>query len=216
MDCRDVDKLMDAFLERQVDGRSDEAIRTHLAACKECRRQWGGLVLLLTEPEPVEVPPGLRNRIVTALGDGPATFQPAVAAGGWRRRFVRLRYAGALAACLSFFFAGWLVSNWWTVSTPTGGTVADTTAAPSGVTVVVTPWIMSSMAQAAAVPAPISPAMMLASGVMPELAIADPRADEPRLHIYQRPAAPPATRPADAPTGPDLQLLPFVPRYLGA
>lgn len=229
MDCRDVNKRMDAFFDRRLDAGSAQEIRAHLVECKACRRRWSGLVLLLNEPEPVEVPAGLRDRILLALDRGEKAASTSELSGqpseplprsrpqpSWLRYWVRLRYAGAAAACVLFFLAGWLVSTWWSVQPPDNAIVFGGPATESSVTVVVSPWVLSSMAQAAAMPAPVSPAIVLASGAMPEWIIPEPGANEPMIRIYERPAQPPATQPADAPMEPDLHMLPFVPRHLGA
>lgn len=229
MDCRDVNKRMDAFLDRRVDAGSAREIRAHLAECKTCRSRWNGLVLLLSEPEPVDLPAGLRDRILLAVDAGEKSRFPADVAEqpgeplvrgrpqpSWFRHWVRLRHAGAAAACMLFFLAGWLVSTWWSVLPPDNAIVSNDPGTESSMTVVVSPWVLSSMAQAAAMPAPVSPAIVLASGAMPEWVIPEPRANEPMIRVYQRPAQPPATQPVDVPMHPDPHMLPFVPRHLGA
>lgn len=212
MDCRDVDKLMDPFFDRQLDESSADEVRGHLAACNTCRRRWGGLHLLLSNPEPVEVPDGLRDRILIAWEHKQTAPIPVPVARGWRLSLTGLWYAGAIAACVLFFVTGWLLSGRWDGSQP--ATVASHPDRARPVTVVVSPWILSSMAQAAAMPAPVNPAVMLASGVVPEMVIAKPRTDEPMIRVYQRPAASSASQPETS--APDVQLLPLVPRYLGA
>jgi len=216
MDCGDLNRLMDAFLDRELSAARAEELEAHLASCAHCRRQWAGLVQLLADPEPVEVPRGLGTRIVTAWESRQSAVQAATQAQPWwSGRLTRLRSALAVAACLLFFITGWLLSGWWTHSLP-GDVLVENGSAPAPVVnVVVSPWILSSLAQAAAMPAPMSPAVMLACGVLPEMAAVDAETDEPMPRIHQRPHET-TTRPADVGTGPGMPLLPLVPRYLGA
>lgn len=210
MDCRDVNNLMEPFFDRELDNSSADEVRNHLAACQACGRRWGGLNLLLTDPEPVEVPAGLRDRIMTAWDTRQAEPASIPISRGWKQAFARLRYAGAIAACVLFFITGWLVSDRW------GGKPAPVVVQPSQpreITVVVSPWILSSMAQATAMPAPVSPVVMLAGGVVPEMMAPQTPGDEsiPRI----RPASGSRPQPSE-PETPDMPPLPLVPQYWGA
>lgn len=216
MECRRLDKLMDAYLDRELEPASAAEVDVHLAACDRCRREWGGLVTLLTDPLPIEEPLGLRGRIVARVQEEiPGPPARIITTFGRTARWMRWhRYVGAVAACMAFFVTGWLVSGWWKGShiLPTDG---DTTRSPS-VTVVASPWIMSSLAQAAAMTGPISPAVLLAQAVVPELMITPAAMNEPTIRMRPRMTGKPATQPAEPFATPEFHVLPMVPRFLGA
>lgn len=214
MDCRDVDRLIDPWLDRQLNAAAGDEIEAHVNGCDRCRREWGNLLLLLTRPSPVAMPDGLRDRIVGAWEAHMAEQAPS-RLPAWHRRLIWLRPVVAIAACVLFFITGWLVSGWWT-QPPAGAPAAVAGPENSPATVIVSPWIISSMAQAAAMPAPVCPAVMLAAGVVPEMVTAQRIVDEPAIRVFQPPQDVPATQPSDAP-GQELQnLMPMVPRYWGA
>jgi hypothetical protein len=248
MQCRDVDKLMDAWLDHQVADPEATDIRAHLAACERCRREWAGLLTLLRDPMPIEVPPGLRDRIVNKLeeesirsagrtsiraglcepGDevrGTRSFSPITGSTGPGSVLARVfgrrnwwRYAAAMAACLAFFMMGWLISGWWAGSHPkpdlTVEAIPQPTPAP--ITVVVSPWMMSSWMQAIAMPGPVNPAIVLAQGVVPELMVSPPQVDEPAIRVFRKPRLVPSTQPVEPFSGPEMRMVPLIPRYLGA
>jgi anti-sigma factor RsiW len=216
MECRSVDKLMDAYLDRELEPASAAEVGAHLAACDRCRREWGGLVTLLTDPLPVNEPLGLRDRIVARVMEEypgpPARLSTSTARPiRWMRWY---RYAGAVAACMAFFVTGWLVSGWWKGPhiLPTDG---GTTRPPSA-QVVASPWMMSTLAQAAAMTGPISPAVLLAQGVVPELMVTPAAMSEPTIRVRPQSMGKAATQPAEPLTAPEFHVLPMAPRVLGA
>ncbi|MBI4581654.1 MAG: zf-HC2 domain-containing protein [Planctomycetes bacterium] len=218
MECRDVNKLMDACLDRRLDAERSRQIQAHLQACDACGREWGGLLALLTDLRPIDVPAGLRDRIVASLDRrllDPAASPPAasVRTMRWAARLGRWRYAGAIAASVAFFLAGWMISGWWTTSHPTIQPKPGVGPSDQSVTVMISPWLMSSWARLAAMPGPVSPAIVLVEGIVPELMAVPAEADEPPIRIYQRPTS---TQPAATTPEPDMRLLPLIPRYLGA
>jgi len=212
--------MMDVYLDRRLSAPESDEVEGHLHRCDACRRHWGDLVTLLTDPEPVQVPEGLCDRILASvqarLAESPSCTGRAAGRRQPRRPLRWLRYAGGMAACLLFFITGWLVSGWWMASGPAKIESITTSGRPQPVNVVVSPWILSSWAQAAAVPGPVSPVVVLAQGVIPELMIAEPIEDEPMIRIYRRPPNVSATQPAAPGASPEMQLLPLVPSYLGA
>lgn len=214
MDCRDVDRLIDPWLDRQLNPAAGDEMEAHLNGCERCRREWGNLLMLLTRPAPVSVPDGLRDRIVGAW-ESQLAEQAPVADPAWHRRLMRMRPFAAVAACVLFFITGWLVSTWW-APPPAGTYVSPNNTPQRPATVVVSPWILSSMAQAAAMPVPLSPAVMLAGGVLPEMVTAQQAVDEPVIRVYQPPADAPATQPSGTPDPNLQQIMPIVPRYWGA
>jgi hypothetical protein len=123
------------------------------------------------------------------------------------------RYSGAVAACVAFFAFGWLISGWWASSHPVGG--VQTPVSPA-VTVMVSPWEMSSCFQAAAMSCPIGPAMMLVQGVVPEMMIAPVSISEPPTRVRRPMPAMATPQPADPLSTPKFQVLPIAPRFMGA
>ena len=114
MQCRDVDKQMDAYFDRQLTASVAGGIEAHLAECPLCAQRWGRLRTLLADPEPVQVPAGLRDRVMGALEaewSMPGSAVAAPAAGAWFRRVLWVRYVAPIAACVLFFLSGWFVSN---------------------------------------------------------------------------------------------------------
>jgi hypothetical protein len=223
MDCRDVDQMMDAWLDRELEPASAAEVDAHLAACDRCRRNWGGLVTLLTDPLPIDVPAGLRDRIVARVMEEhtghPARGRIAGKAKAGRmpapqeRLLAWRRYAGAIAACMAFFVTGWLISGWWMKAPKQNGGLDRATPPQS---VVVSPWLMSSWAQAAMMPGPLSPAVMLAQGAIPELMITPTSLDEPTTRVRPHMSRKAATQPAEPLSTPELRVMPMVPRFLGA
>jgi hypothetical protein len=224
MDCRHVERRIDAYLDRELDAGSAEALAAHVGRCADCGRRWGALLTLLENPRPVEVPTGLRERILAQLqveltirqpsSDRPAATAPASGGrGGSRMRMNWLRYPLAAAACAAFFVGGWLLSGLrqqGPVPMPGDGGLAG--GPVNAEIVMLSPWMLSSMAQAARLPAPVNPAVVLAAGIMPEALAVPSRASEPMIRVYEGPAAP-ASRPAEQTAPP---VWPIVPRYLGA
>jgi len=214
MNCREVNKLMDAWFDRELQPASVAELEAHLSTCAHCQENWGGLVALLTDPEPIEVPLGLRDRIVNRVMEensvsvSPSPARPPQSHGqlpSWIRWY---KYVGAAAACVAFFAAGWLVSNRWQVKPETGGQPQQVA------TVVMSPWMMSSLAQAAAMPGVMSPAAMLAQAVMPELLIEPASMTEPAVRVRPRVSEFSASQPADE-IPPEMHVLPIVTRAIG-
>lgn len=224
MDCRDVERQMDACLDRELPPSQRRELEAHLQGCSACTRQWGGLVNVLTRPAAVEVPAGLRDRIVAAVaeqnrsGGNPRLVQDrgvkprgsfeAAQSTPTRRVWI---WPSAIAACLTFFFMGWVASRLWT---PSQSMVVVEKKPPAiETTVVLSPWLVSTLARASMMPGPMSPAVVLAQGIVPEMMTAVPD-EQPVPRIYERPRAS-ASQPAGA-ANPTLPLVPLIPRYLGA
>lgn len=101
MDCRDLETRIDAWWDRELPDDQAEVIEAHLAGCPACLRTYGPVNELLTRPDPVEVPPGLRGRILDAvLGQQPGV-RPAARRSAWT---IRLGWVGALAASVALAF----------------------------------------------------------------------------------------------------------------
>lgn len=218
MECRDMTRLIDSRLDHQLSGVDVREFDAHVASCERCRREYGGLLTLLTRPAPIEVPPGLRDRIVASLERQQAPVLKLVGGGQVQRSpwIGVLRTAVGLAACVALFASGWMLSGWWTAShLPQPGAALVASKTPEPATVVISPWMMSSWAQAMAMPGPTSPAVMLVQGMVPEMMIVPPQVEEPSIRVYRRSAPAQSTQPADT-VAPELRIVPLAPRHLGA
>lgn len=100
MNCKGVQPLLSAYLDRELDGNEMLDIRAHLAECEECRLEAEALKSLkrfLGGVETPEVPEGLEERLVAnVLRSKPEPVREP--ARRWRGAFV---FAG-VAACSMF------------------------------------------------------------------------------------------------------------------
>ena len=174
MDCRDTERLIDAWLDRELPSEQARQVEAHVSECPACRRRFKPVVGLLGSAEPADVPDGLRDRIVDAITH--TAGEPTSAKGrkmGSRRR--RAAWIGAAAACVGFFVVGWFGSQWWVSpsetadKTPMVAERPEAAPRPQG-TVVLSPWMLSSWAQAMALRGPVNPAPLFAQALVAELA----------------------------------------------
>lgn len=191
MERRDVERLMDAYLDGELSVEQGRAIEAALASDAELQRVYGPMLRLLRSPAPVEMPAGLRARVLAAVEatepcSAPVVVEPPVSR--WERAFLRSwKWIGAAAACVAFFAMGWLASYEWRpapvaqqpVGSNGGGGKADTDP------VVVSPWMLASLAQAATLPGPSIPAVVLVQGAATELMLT-PRGDELDFEVQRR------------------------------
>lgn len=141
MDCGKLKDNMDRYLDRELSVEMSAAVEHHLAQCPACRGEYGALVGFLSADVRVQVPEGLRERVLAAVVKGSAEagrphagrarwmLWPAAAAAvvlvalGWwllpADRDEIVATAPQIAAPLSPWLAGSLVQNWVT-SGPTG------------------------------------------------------------------------------------------------
>jgi len=113
MDCRDTERLIDAWLDRELPSEQARQVEAHMSECPACRRRFKPMIDFLGSAEPVSVPDGLRDRIVDAVTHGAGGKQTAGRDGLPAVRRWRLACVGAAAACVGFFVVGWLGSQWW-------------------------------------------------------------------------------------------------------
>ena len=114
MECRDTKLLMEAYWDRHLPPDTAARVERHLNDCPACRAEFGAVTQLLTNPEPVAVTAGLGERIRGAIETLPlpagATPSPSARMRRWHS-ILRAPWAGALAACVTFAFLGWLSSQ---------------------------------------------------------------------------------------------------------
>lgn len=217
MDCRDVEQRMDRYLDRDLAAEDARELESHLAQCPRCRAEWNPLVQFLTKPQPVEVPAGLRDRIVEAVERAQTSVAVSPAARSTERppAWWMRRSGWAAAACVAFFMMGWLASR---LSSPLKPVqhVEETVVSPDAPQVVLSPWLVSSIAQARLMPVPVSPAVVLASGLAAEVIAELSIEDEPPVRVYQPPRSGAASQPADVLPSQEIPFIPWVPRYPGA
>jgi len=168
MECYDAERLIDAWLDRELSAEASAEVEAHLAECSVCRRRHAGLVKLLTAPEPVATPPELRDRVIAAAQALPINA-PAVAAV--RRYSLRRRYwtlgTGAIAASVAIFAMGWFGAIWFRQTAPIDRPVATPPQEPPNA-VMLSPWVLSSWAQAVAMGGPVNPAASAAQATILE------------------------------------------------
>lgn len=208
MECGKLESLIDAYLDRALSTESAQDVESHLAGCVECRSKYGGLIALLRSPKPAVAPAGLRGRIMTAVQQQAASGTMRESRPG-RTRHARLRWApwtGAAAASLMFFVLGWFGSRLWDRPLEQSTAGIEQTA-PQQVTIVLSPWVLSSWAQAMALRAPANPALLVAQQAGMELVTArffDAASD---LQERRRPTSRPM--PPSEPT-PESELIPIL------
>lgn len=154
MQCRDVEQLIDAFWDRELDPARAASIERHLSACQTCNQAFGRVHLFLNARDEMTVPVGLRDRILVAVESGrraaPRRSLPPLGAP-WH---------GALAACITIAFAGLLA--WHVAGSRQHGIVP-----PPGIVETAPPgWVVGSYAQSMVMPAPTGPLLALSRAAL--------------------------------------------------
>lgn len=182
MECRDTKLLIEAWWDRHLPPETAVQVERHLRDCPNCRAEYGPVTQLLTEPEPLTVPAGLRGRICCVLEALP---MPGSEPPGESRRLrrwhsiLRAPWAGALAACVTFAFLGWLSSQ-----IPGGGSIRDGGLDPEPVRSM-NPLLAFGWAQSMAVPGPCSSLAAMAQATALDSLVDQPDA-EPTALIHGR------------------------------
>lgn len=212
MECREVEQMIDAYLDRELPAGEARAVESHLADCAACRDRHGPVVDMLTVPEPARVPDGLRDRIVTAVSDhGASHIAPEPRVGGSRWFWVP-RVAG-VAAAVALFVLGWAVSGIWKRPSPPVvviPTVPEARSAP----VEMTPWAVTCWAQNAATGVPIHPLLWAAQMTAMDVVMRRPLATTPVVRVTRRATTRQAPEDEVFPM-PEAQFLQPIPRLLG-
>jgi hypothetical protein len=197
MECRDVDQLIDAWLDRELDAPTTDELSGHLAACARCRGQYASMVTLLTSPPSVSVPADLAERVMAAVEQ--SELNPT--------RLIRWPWhiwATAAAACIAFFIFGWITSQLYQPPGPAPIIVAKSDQPPH-VRVVVSPWTLSSWAQTSKLPGPAAPMLFFAQAATQET-IAAVTVDPPPVER----CGPPVDSVLPPTEEPELNQLPIV------
>ncbi len=214
MECRDTERLIDVWLDGDLTGAAAADLESHLAECPVCGGCYGPMLKLLRSPGDVALPEGLRDRVMTAVSEaavGRSPEEPPLVMRDLNRMARRLRHlrwvrwGGAAAASVAIFVSGWLGSRWaLRPESPEGQ--------PQEQAVVVSPWVLSSMAQAIVLRGHANPLTVVAQGVAMDVVATSAlkaEADDPAAFAATRPWAVPA---APAPVTPEIPALPPVLR----
>ncbi len=183
MECRDVEREFDAWLDGELPPSEAQAMASHVEACPRCRVRLGPVTALLQAPAEVSVPAGLHGRIMAAVealdgvgvdrgvddgspahrprSSGTAKPHPYGRGSGMRWRL----WVTGVAACVGFFLMGWFASRVGTHPQVVEMPVPGPEEKPA---VVLSPWILSSWARAAALPGPEGSILFLAQAAASE------------------------------------------------
>lgn len=208
MECRDTKLLIEAYWDRLLPPEMVDRVERHLNTCAACRAEYGPVTQLLTNPEVVAVPAGLSARICGAIEDLPlpelVTADNSPRLRRWQA-LLRAPWAGALAACVTFAFLGWLSSRL------PGGAVMPDGSRPirSVATEEPHPLLALSWVQSMAVPGPGAPLAGLAQASALDSLI-EPRGGSPANFVRSRLRIP------DLPAGDANSVVSDLPIVAGA
>lgn len=68
--CRDIVELLGEYIDGELDPATAEALRAHLADCRECTafiKTYRGTVRMTRQLREEQIPPALRERLLTFL-----------------------------------------------------------------------------------------------------------------------------------------------------
>lgn len=206
MECRKVEQVIDAYLDHELPAVRAREVESHLATCDTCRKEYGPLLSLLRSPEPVATPTDLRSRVLAAVNATTLNeSQP-------KKHHQRIRWApwsGAIAASLSFFFMGWLASQWWQKPAPPEPSTGTRE------TVVMSPFMASSIVQAMTLRGPANPIPCIAQAFAIELASAPQAGTVETVRSPQRAVSRPAVPTENNVPPAEFLLLPTLYKPLG-
>jgi predicted anti-sigma-YlaC factor YlaD len=77
MDCRDIEQLIDAYLDRELRPEEAERLEGHLDACAACSQQYRPVIEALRGGDELPVPAGLRERVLAAVLDVQMQAEPS-------------------------------------------------------------------------------------------------------------------------------------------
>ncbi len=207
MGDRDPEQLMDAWLDGELPADEAARIEAGLRCDPALRNQFGPMVELLRSPEAVEVPAGLRDRVVAAVHEraereGVIRFESPA----WRRLSRRLGWAGAVAASVALFVSGWYGARWWGQPGPS---VVVVQPAPA----VSNPWLLAAYAQSVAGRGPMYPTSFVVQGAMIEMLAGGSGPPPAGASAGPRSASPGRAVPPREPAEPvPVPLLPIIQR----
>jgi anti-sigma factor RsiW len=215
---RDTEQLIDAYLDGELSVEQAAEVQKLLQSNPGLRRRYGPLLELLASPEPVEIPAGLRDRVLTAVHEHAARTSGVQRRPGQPnqpRTRVWLPRTGLIAASLMLFVAGWLTSRVWLDSGADQPVPARPQAISESSTVVLSPWVLNALAQSLATRGAAGSVTFVVQGAAIEV-LTEPMLNAPapfeirpviQTHPSRRRRSVPAER--DEPENPFPMLLPI-------
>jgi anti-sigma factor RsiW len=218
MECRDTEQLIDAQLDGDLDVATAAELDRHVAECAACRRRHGPLLTLLRRPDAVPESPDLQARVLAAVAE--AANARHLDGGGrlsmpTRRRTAWAPWTGAVAASLCFFVMGWMASQWLHKGPPTVGNEPAAPEKPEASLTIVSPWIVSALAQALTGPVPEVYVPHLSQALVTEFVAPLPSDVRPAAQVRSAPASRPGKAPEPELPPRELLLLPALYRAMG-
>lgn len=180
MECRDTKLLIEAYWDRHLPPETAAQVERHLRECSICRAEFGPVTQLLTEPESVTAPAGLRERICAAIETLPMPGREQPGESRRLRRWystLQAPWAGALAACVTFALLGWLSSQ-----IPGGGPGGKVRVTPVASP---NPLLALGWAQSIAIPGPCNSLAAMAQATALD-SLVDQSAAEPTAVLHGR------------------------------
>ncbi len=206
MGDRDTERLIDAWLDGELPPEEASRLEAGLRCDPALRREYGPTIALLRSREAIEVPPGLRGRVVSAVHERVNRDRVIpIASARLQRASHRLRWLGAVAASVVLFMGGWYGSQWWAKPGPTPVVVA---VAPT----VTDPWVAAACVQSLAGRGPLYPTPFVVQGAMMEM-LAEGKPPSTGSSAGQGSASPGLTPPKTDENEPiPVPLLPIIQR----
>ncbi len=200
MECCDAERLMDPWLDRELSADDARAVEEHLATCGRCHLKFAAMLALFRAPGDLAPPADLRDRVMAAVRasanrEAGAMSLRTAGVSRPRGRFgpVWRPWSGAVAACVTFFVMGWVASRWMTPARPEPH--AAPVVAANAPEIVLSPWLLSGVAQAYAMRGAANPVALAASAAaievlagVDDVAVSDVRT--PRRTTTRRSPAP--------------------------
>jgi hypothetical protein len=157
MNCRELEAIIDRYLDRELSAGEARTVEEHLSACPECREEYGVLIDFLSPTHEPAVQAGLRDRIV-----GSAVASQGRPSG----RTIRWSYRiAAAAASIALLLTAWrLMPSSNETNTPADQPQLAVSSSPKPIS----PWLVSSLLQNASMPGLINPAVAVAQAAIME------------------------------------------------
>ncbi|MHC4796941.1 MAG: anti-sigma factor family protein [Planctomycetota bacterium] len=172
MECRDTERLIDAYLDGKLPADRAQGVEEHLTSCRACREKFAPMMQLLGSPEPVSVPHGLHNRVMSAVDEWYSGAASDIENHDHQNKPVInqiWKWSGAIAASIALLFAGWIASLMMNTTEPQQTTPSPIAEAADSQIAVMNPWIPIGWAQAAALKVPANPLPFLVQATVKDL-----------------------------------------------
>jgi anti-sigma factor RsiW len=152
MNCTEFEKNIHRYLDRELSAEEILAMEQHVHSCTACREEFGPLIDTLTAPWKVEVPAGLRSRILDTLVQ-PKTFSMPKKRNYW--------WYWSAAAAIILLVVGWLAGPFSDRSQAPPAQPKQVAAAPENPPAAINPWMLPGLVQSFAIPGLANPAVSL-------------------------------------------------------